>query len=116
MQKKANQCDPLFFYSIIVYICILFIKIKSMITPIKIPLDLILFIVACICLYAGFREIKKHKIRKKKAFNRINEFGIVENKWGYIDFRGYQYISFFFILGISCILAVLYHYLIKYSG
>jgi hypothetical protein len=95
------------------YLHIIFYKkILAMKTPIEVPMDLILFIVGIGCLYGGIREIKKHKERKRNA-PKFNDFGFIEDKWGYIDYRGYNNIYTFFLFSIPCLLVVLYHLLEK---
>lgn len=81
-------------------------------TPIEVPLDLILFILGSLFLYLGIKERKEAKERKKKA-SIFNEFGFIEDKWSYIDAKGYNYI-FLLGLGILVILVVIFHLLDKY--
>ncbi len=81
-------------------------------TPIEVPLDLILFIGGSICFYFGIREVKKYKERKKNA-SRFNEFGFIEDKWGYIDYQGTKNIMSLFSIASFCILALIIHLLEK---
>ena len=81
-------------------------------TPIEVPLDLIYFILGSLFLYLGINERKKSKERKKNA-SQFNEFGFIEDKWSYVDSKGYKYI-FLLALGILIILVVIFHLLEKY--
>lgn len=73
-----------------------------------IPWQILVFIAGCTSLYLGFREIKKHKERKKNA-SKFNDFGFIEDKWGYVDYEGYKYILHYFVIAIICLIAILFN-------